>query len=434
MRDDRRVRKSVNAGWPPAPPDRRAGPRRRRALVATYRLTCGALLAVMASCGGASNQPVRTTSDQHAKRPATTSTSAPAHQAPALGVGEMATIAGGGKQLGDRGPALRAGFCLPDDVARDTSGNLCVADAGAFCDGPGGDSVRRIDPGGRITTVAGGGGVVGFGGDGGPATKAQLSTPLGVAVDRHGDLYIADADNFRVRKVDPHGVITTLAGTGKPGFSGDRGPATAARLTSPGGMVVDDRGNLYIADYAAVCRIDPSGRITTVAGTGRSRQPFDPEHVTAAPRTRFTEEGGRATDAILHSNDVALDLHGDLLIADDAGDRVYRVDRHGTITTIAGTVSGKGTRLGDGGPATSASLYNPAAVAVDRHGNILIADHHHERIRKVDTNGTMTTIAGTGDVKGFSGDRGTATKLRLADPAGLAIDDAGLLVRSPVAR
>jgi sugar lactone lactonase YvrE len=344
-----------------------------------------------------------------------------------LGVGEMTTIAGGGKQLGDGGPALRAGFCLPDDVARDASGNLYVADAGAFCDGPGGDSVRRIDRSGRITTVAGGGGVVGFGGDGGPATKAQLATPLGVAVDRRGDVYIADADNFRVRKVNAHGVITTVAGTGKPGFFGDGGPATAARLTSPGGMVVDDRGNLYVADYAAVRRIDPSGRITTVAGTGRSRRPFDPEHINPAPRTRFTGEGGRATDATLHTNDVALDPHDNLIIADDAGDRIYRVDRHGTITTIAGTVSGKGTRLGDRGRATSAFLDNPAAVAVDRHGNVLIADHHHERIRKVDTNGTITTIAGIGGVKGFSGDRGPATKLRLADPAGLALDDAGLL-------
>jgi sugar lactone lactonase YvrE len=345
---------------------------------------------------------------------------------PAVAYGEMATIAGGGKVLGDGGPAVRAGFCAPVDVALDARGNLYVADAGIYCEGPGGNSVRKIDHDGVVTTIAGGGGIVGFAGDGGPATKAQLNVPLGVAVDREGNVFIADADNYRIRKVDPRGTITTIAGTGKPGFSGDGGPATSARLTAPGGLAVDEQGNLYVADYAAVRRIDRAGRITTVAGTGRSRVPFDPEHIKSAPRARFTGEGGRATDAMLHSDDVALDADGNLLIADDAGDRVYRVDHHGTIRTVAGTVSGKGTRLGDGSPATSAFIDGPAAVVTDRNGNLLIADHHGERIRKVDTHGVITTIAGTG-VKGFNRERGPATKVQLSDPNALVIEHTGRL-------
>ena len=272
----------------------------------------------------------------------------------------MATVAGGGTELGDGGPALKARFCLPVDIARDGAGNLYVADAGLYCDGPGGNSVRKIDRNGVIRTVAGGAGIVGAAGDGGPAVKAQLNAPLGVAVDREGDIYIADADNFRIRRVDRHGTITTVAGTGRLGFSGDGGPATAARLTAPSGMEVDEQGNLYVADYAAVRRIDTAGRITTVAGTGRSRGRFDAEHINSAPRARFTGEGGRATDAMLNSSDVTLDADGNLIVADDAGGRVYRVDKHDTITTLAGTVSGKGTRLGDGGPATSAFLDGPA--------------------------------------------------------------------------
>jgi sugar lactone lactonase YvrE len=250
--------------------------------------------------------------------------------------------------------------------------------------------------------------------------------PLGVAVDREGNVFIADADNFRIRRVDPHGTITTIAGTGQPGFSGDGGPAKSARLTAPGGMALDQKGDLYVADYAAVRRIDRSGSISTVAGTGRSRVAFDPEHVKSAPRSRFSGEGGPATQATLNTDDVALDADGDLLIADDAGDRVYRVDHHGTIRTIAGTVSGKGTHLGDGGSGTHAFIDGTASVAADRKGNVLIADHHGERIRLLNPGGVITTIAGTG-VKGFNTERGVATKVQLSDPNAVAIDPSGVL-------
>jgi sugar lactone lactonase YvrE len=344
---------------------------------------------------------------------------------PVVAPGEMRTVAGGGRELGDRGPATAAGLCEATGVARDRAGNIYVADAGLYCDGPGGNSVRKIDRNGVITTVAGGTGVLGAAGDGGPATKAQLNAPIAVAVDRHGNLFISDSDNFRIRKVDTTGNITTVAGTGKQGHSGDGGPATSARLMAPSGIAVDARDNLYVADFAAVRKVDRAGRITTVAGTGSSTHRPDPEHVTSPPRTRFVSEHARATHAVLHADDVAVDDRGNLYIADNAGDRVYKVS-HGIISTVAGTVSGKGRRLGDGGPATSAFIDGPAGVAVDRRGNVLIADHHGERIRKVSPGGTITTIAGTG-VKGASAERGPATKLNLNDPNGLALGEPGIV-------
>ena len=161
---------------------------------------------------------------------------------------ELTTVAGdGGEQLGGGGPATEAGFCGTNDVAFDTAGNMYISDGGVYCDGPGGHTVRKVDPDGTITTVAGSG-ESGFSGDGGPATKAQLNLPLAVTVDREGSLYIADADNYRIRKVDNEGIITTIAGTDEGGYSGDGGPATSAKLTYPLGLVFDDRGNLYVAD------------------------------------------------------------------------------------------------------------------------------------------------------------------------------------------
>ena len=372
-----------------------------------------AVACTVTACGGGQEPTSRSRPPEPAARPT-------------VALGEMKTVAGGGQELGDGGPATAAGLCSATEVAVDADGNLYIADGGLYCDGPGGNAIRMVDGDGIITTVAGGTGVVGFDGDGGPATKALLNAPLAVAVDTEGGVYVSDADNFRVRKIDDTGTITTVAGTGERGFSGDGGPATAARLTSPTGLAFDAQGNLYVADFAAVRKIDRSGRITTVAGTGKWFRNPDPEHIEVGPRTRFAGEGGRATDAMLAADDVALDRHGNLYIADGSGNRVYRVDAGGIIRTVAGTVSGKGTRLGDGGPATSAFIDLPAAVAVDRRGNLLIADHHGERIRKVEPRGTITTIAGTGE-KGSSADSGPATELELNDPNGLALGDDGLL-------
>ena len=215
----------------------------------------------------------------------------------------------------------------------------------------------------RIDTFAGLTGV----GDGGAATAAQLRFPYGVAVGAAGNLYIADTQNHRIRKVDSGGTITTIAGTGEGGFSGDGGAATAAELSSPSGVAVDDAGNLYIVCWfnQRIRKVDSTGTITTIAGTEYG----------------FSGDGGPATKAQLNSPyDVAVDDAGNLYIADRENQRIRKVDNGGTITTIAGTgVSGFG---GDGGPATEAQLSSPRGVAVNGEGSrYYIADSGNDRIR-----------------------------------------------------
>lgn len=318
----------------------------------------------------------------------------------------LTTVAGdGGTQLGDGGPATKAGLCGPNDVVLDAKGNMYISDGGTYCYGPGGHTVRKVDPDGTITTVAGTG-EAGFFGDGGPATKAQLNLPLAVAVDREGNLYIADAENYRIRKVDKEGTITTIAGTGEEGYSGDGGPATSAQLTYPLGLAFDDRGNLYVADELSVRKIDPSGTITTVAGTGRGGH--------------FSGDGGPATEAKLTAADVALDSKGNLYIADDDNHRIRKVDKDGIIHTVAG--SGKKGHSGGGGPATNAALNEPSSIDFDGEGNLFILCHRTSVVRKLDQNGTITTVAGTGET-GFNREKGPATEVMLNEPVGLFVDD-----------
>jgi sugar lactone lactonase YvrE len=317
----------------------------------------------------------------------------------------METVSGdGGEQLGDGGPAKSAGLCGPTDVALDAEGNMYISDTGDYCSGPGGDTVRKVDPHGTITTVAGTG-ESGFSGDGGPATKARLDFPSAVAVDREGNLYIADGSNYRIRKVDKEGIITTFAGTGEARHSGDGGPATSAQLREPACMVFDAQGNLYLADYTSVRKIDPSGTITTVAGTGRFG---------------FSGDGGPATEAKLTASDIALDGKGNMYISDTENNRIRMVDRDGIIHTVAGT--GKEGYSGDGGPATKAALALPIGIALDSEGNLYIACHHNSRVRKVDRNGKITTVAGTGEM-GFNREKGPATKVMLNQPWGLFLDN-----------
>ena len=310
------------------------------------------------------------------------------------------TVAGG--SVGDGGPAVQAALDDPVSVAVDSAGNVYVTD-------PGNHRVRRIDTAGVISTIAGTG-EEGFGGDGGPATDAQLGYPAGVAVDAAGNLYLADVVNHRVRRIDTAGVISTIAGTGEEGFGGDGGPATDAQLNYPAGVAVDGAGKVYVADVGnqRLRRIDTAGVISTIAGTGQSG---------------FSGDGGPATDAALsYLRGVAVDAAGNVYVADERNQRVRRIDTAGVISTIAGT--GQSGFSGDGGPATDAQLFYPAGVAVDAAGNVYVADELNQRVRRIDTAGVISTIAGTGE-EGFGGDGGPATEAQLNYPTGVAVDAAG---------
>ena len=300
---------------------------------------------------------------------------------------------------GDGGPAVEAKFSDPHDVAADSAGNLYITDNSNT-------RIRKVDPSGIVTTFAGIG-RHGYLGDGGPAVEAWIRSPTGVAVDKAGNVYFASTSNDVVRKVDPAGIITTIAGIGRSGFSGDGGLAVEAKLAEPRGLDVDGAGNVYIADttYDRVRRVDPVGIITTIAGIGRDDEDGG--------------DGGPAVEASVYPRDVAVDGDGNVYIA--GGNRIRKVDTLGIITTIAGT-GAKGFS-GDGGPAVQAQLGSPNGVAVDGEGNVYIADTLNRRIRRVDTLGTITTIAGTG-TRGFAGDGGPALQAQLT-PYGVDVDGAG---------
>ncbi len=305
---------------------------------------------------------------------------------------------------GDGGPAAKASIALPNGVAVDSSGNLYIADTDN-------NAIRKISNG-IITTVAGG--QSGFGGDGGLATNARLSVPQSVAVDASGNLYIADMGNQRIRRVDPSGVITTVAGTGTAGFSGDGGTATAAMLSAPAAVGVDASGAVYVSDVDnhRVRRFVPGGNIATFAGMAFS-----------------IGDGGPSTQARLTvPNSVAVDSTGNLFIADSADNRVREVTPSGTITTLAGT--GRTGRGGDNGPAASAALSSPYSVAVDSAGNVYIADAGNNVIRRVDAKtGVVTAFAGNYTCcyagPGTGGDGGLATAATLFYPMAVAVDGAG---------
>ena len=317
--------------------------------------------------------------------------------------GAIATLVGG--DVGDGGLGVFGLLNQPYGVARDNAGNTYIADTNN-------NRVRKVPAGGTIVTVAGTG-VSGFAGDGKAATGAQLNIPQGVALDASGNLYIADTNNRRVRKVDGSGNITTVAGNGICcGHTGDNGAATSAQIGSPSALAVDSSGNLYISDVTnnVIRKVDTSGTITTVAGTGSYG---------------YSGDGGAATGAKLYGPyGIALDAAGNLYIADRYNFRIRMVSTSGIITTVAG--NGNCCYGGDGGPATSAQLYYPAGVAVDAAGDLFIADYYSDRIRRVDTGGTITTVAGNGSY-GYSGDGGPATGATFRYPYSIAVDAAGNL-------
>ncbi len=324
--------------------------------------------------------------------------------------GNITTIAGNGTIdfSGDGGPATKASLSFPAGIAAGSDGTLYFADSGNRV-------VRKISPNGVILTVAGRAGQSGFSGDGGPATRATLDFPVGVALDAKGALYIADTGSQRIRKVSPEGIMTTVAGNGHCCFSGDGRVATNSDFSLPYDITADRAGNLYIVDRDSqrILRVDgKNGIMTTVAGNGVSG---------------YSGDGGPALQASLaNPMGMAISRDGSLFIADHGNHRIRKVD---AITRMISTVAGNGVQdlTGDGGPATEASLNSPTGVALDSEGKLYISDTGNQCVRVVDlSNGLINAIAGTGN-SGFSGDGGPATKADLANPTGLAFDEEGHL-------
>ena len=383
--------------------------------------------------------------------------------------GLISTAAGnGGSGLsGDGGPAISAAIGNVEGLAIDSSGNMFLADA-VNC------VIREISSG-LINTVAGEGRSCGYSGDGGPATSAQLNSPNGVAVNSFGTIFISDANNLRIRqaavggnistiagngtydytaaitatgatfdvpnsavadasgnvyitdpddclvwKATPSGAISVFAGTppsptsnGRPscGYSGDGGPATSAQLNYPEKAVPDSSGNVYIADSNnfVIRKVDANGNISKFAGNGSPQ---------------FSGDGGLAISAGMYPNALTLDSFGNMYIADAANEVVREIAAGtGVITTIAGNNAEGYGFSGDGGPATTAQLSQPADVAVDASGNLYIADSNNNRVRVV-SGGIINTFAGNGST-GYAGDGALATAANLNGPSGVAVDAAG---------
>ena len=312
------------------------------------------------------------------------------------------TLAGTGAEggRGDGGPAARAQFDFPSGVAADTAGNVYVADTRNH-------RVRKIDAAGVISTLAGTA-EDGDGGDGGPATEAQLCFPAGVAVDGAGNVYVADTWNHRVRKIDTSGIISTFAGSGVRGFGGDGGPAVQARVAYPVAVAADSAGNVYIADSRnhRIRKINPSGVISTFAGSGVRG---------------FAGDGGLASNARLaQPSGIATDDRGNVYIADSLNHRIRKVQASGVISTIGGI--GVRADNGDGGPASDAGIAYPVSVTADSAGNLYVVAHTLEtgnnRLRRIDATGSISAFAGV-ETEGYGGDGSPAEDAQLAYPMGV---------------
>ena len=378
--------------------------------------------------------------------------------------GIISTVAGTGQWgfSGDGGPGTAAMLNFPARLAFDGAGNLYISDALNF-------RVRKLAPDGIISTIAGNG-INDFTGDGGPAVNAATGQPLGLATDLAGNVYFFAAEDLRVRKVSTSGVITTIAGRGDAGYIGENGePALSASFRVSYDLVVDAGGSVYVADSLnhVIRRISPSGQIYRYAGSAAQSGFFgdggpatafvaklnSPGSMAYGPNgslyfsdggnfrirtvstggilnsvygngsNTYNGDGGAATDGILGApKGNAVDAQGNVFFADVIRNRVRKVSPAGIISTVAG--NGQEGFSGDGGLATNAKLRFPSAVAVDAVGNLYITDEGNGRVRKVATDGRISTFAGTGD-SGFSGDGGPATAAMLNSPGAIAVDSAG---------
>jgi hypothetical protein len=324
---------------------------------------------------------------------------------PAIGI--IQTVAGTGEKgyAGDGGLAIHARMSEPFMCAFDAQGHLYVAEATNHC-------IRRIDQAtGVITTVAGTG-VAGYAGDGGPATRATLNQPYSLQIDTNGDIYIVDRLNAVIRKVEAAtGIITTVVGTGEPGTGGDGGPGTRAQLREPNDCFLDGRGGLLIADVQdqRIRRLDlHTGIIITFAGTGDKARAGD---------------GGPATAAsILGARAVCMDSQSNTYICEREGNGIRKVDAHGIMSTYAGT--GERGYSGDRSPALTATCGAPKAIRCDYHGNLLVVDTENHAIRLIEAvTGVVTTIAG--GRRSSAGDDGPAIAAGLDRPHGCDVDTQG---------
>ena len=302
---------------------------------------------------------------------------------------------------GDGGPAIAAAISYPGGTVSDKQGNVFIADGGNHV-------VRKVSPSGVISTVAGVG-TSGYSGDGGPATSAKLWLPISVAMDTSGNLYILDYISSIVRKVNKQGIISTIAGNGTTGYSGDGGPANLARLNHPTDLAIDKAGNIYIADKEnkVVRKVNTLGIISTVAGNGIAG---------------YTGDGGPASAAQLTPYAVAADNAGNLYIADGNSSVIRKVNASGIISTFAG--NGTYGYSGDGGLATSAQFaaVSPNDIAFDHAGNLYVADYQNHIIRKINTSGIISRVAGIPSQSGYSGDGGPALAAKLWFPTAISID------------
>ncbi len=314
-----------------------------------------------------------------------------------------------GAYSGNGGPATAAGLNLTYSTLTDTAGNIYVGT---------GASIRKVDPFGIVSTLCGTN-IVGNSGDGGPATAALISAPVALALDKSGNFYFADQVNQVVRKINTSGIISTIAGTGSGGFSGDGGPATDAKLWMPCGVAVDTAGNIYIGDAMNSCvrKVDNAGNISTFAGLGTIYG--------------YSGDGGPASASRLcWPSSIVIDNHGNIFIADQSNNVIRKINTAGNISTVAGNGfehglgSGHGGYTGDGGPATDAEMNGPSSVAVDTSGNIYITDSYNNLIRKVNTAGMISTYAGD-TAHGYTGDGGPATAAEFNGCWGVAVNRGG---------